>query len=146
MIDSGTIAYIRGLVHLASSCAKGVAPSMITVEGFGQKRYARDFSERYDIPEEQLRFVQAEGSLVDWLDRWFRVGDGVNRMIVNGLIRLLRRRIGDPKHLYILENEAEILPLFADRKQRQGPFPVMEGLLFAVYKEGTLCFIRGREE
>ena len=144
MIPSNSIAYIQGLLRMASSYAAAMRPSVIQAEGFDRNQYARQFAEKYRLPEEAVKPKAVDASLRDMLKRWIEADKGQrgDRMITRWVERLIRYRLGHPVKLMQLATDAGLpVSLAGCEALRQ-----VQGLFFAVYKEGALCFMLGRSE
>ena len=143
-----TVNYINNLAKLASTFASATGKSVIAVESYGKKNYLSDFVAQYNISAEHLVFAPSEESLSDIMKRWL-CGEGKgsrkDRWISNRFCWLLNRYTGEPKTVYVLDEDRTVLSELS-HTEGDGPHYVLEDLLFAVYQEGTLCFMLGRSE
>ena len=143
MLKKETVSFINNLAKMASSFASAPGGAVIAAEAYGKKNYLSDFVARYGISAEHLIFVPSEEPLGAIMTRWL-CGEGEgsrkDRWIARRFCWLLRRYAGEPKTVYVLGEDRAALDELS-----QGGGKV-EDLLFAVYPEGTLCFMRGRGE
>lgn len=148
MLKNETVNYINNLAKMASSFASATGKSVIAAEAYGKKNYLSDFVARYGITAEHLVFVPSEESLGDIMKRWL-CGEGKgrrkDRWIARWFCWLLGRYAGEPKTVYVLGEDRAVLAELS-RTEGEGPRYMVQDLLFAVYREGTLCFMLGRSE
>ncbi len=148
MLKIESVNYINSLAKMFSSFASGTGKSMIAVEAYGKKNYLTEFVTRYEVSPEKLALVPAEEKLSEVLERWF-CGEGKGRAKDRLLARCfnwqLRRGFGEPKAVFVLGEDRSVLEEL--RSTEEGlPRYALDDLLFAIYQEGTLCFLRGRSE
>ena len=144
MIPSNSMIYVQSLLRLAASYTRGMAPSVITAQGFDKRQYGSQFARQYELPEEKVRPCDTEETMRELFQRWMEAGKGRrgDRMIAHWAERLIRHRLGVPTKLTELAPQAGVPVLFAE-SERLGH---VEGLFFAVYKEGDVCFMLGRAD
>lgn len=149
MINLETESYLRGLVRMASACAEGVGLSGITVETCSREGFEEEFSAAYKVPMEIVRTVPAEGTLLSILTAWLGGSapeiSARDRRLTENLLWYIQRELGEPLELRVLEKEQECLDALSGC-DGLGPFFFMEDVLFAVYREGTVCFLMGNDE
>ena len=144
MIPKNSLVYVQGLLRMASSYAGAMKPSVIQAEAFDRNQYARQFAEKYHLPEEAVKPRAVDASLRELLKRWIEADKGLrgDRMITRWVERLIRYRLGHPMKLTQLAPDAGLPVSLAGCDALQQ----VQGLFFAVYKEGALCFMLGRSE
>ena len=146
MLKTETVNYINNLAKMASSYASGHGRSVIAAEAYQKKNYLSDFAARYEIPGEELRLVPSEETLGDIMTRWL-CGEGKSRAKDRWIARwfcwLLHRYAGEPKSVHVLGEDRSVLELLSKTEGDDAPHYVVEDLLFAIYPEGTLCFMLG---
>ena len=148
MLKNESVSYINSLAKMFSSFAAATGKSVIAVEAYGKKNYLSEFVNRYEISAEKLALLPTEETLGDVMKRWF-CGEGRGRTKDRMLARVfnwqLRRGFGEPKAVFVLGEDRSVLEEL--RSTEEGlPHYAVDDLLFAVYPEGTLCFLRGRSE
>ena len=146
MLKKETVNYINNLAKMASTFAAGTGKSVIAAEAYEKKNYLSDFVARYQIPAEHLSLELSEESLSEIMKRWLcgkGEGSRKDRWIARRFAWLLERYAGEPKTVYVLGEDRSVLAELS-KTEGEGPRYVVEDLLFAVYKEGTLCFLLGR--
>ena len=104
MIPSNSIIYVQGLLRMAASYSRGMAPSVIQAQGFDRKQYAAQFARKYEIPEETVKPSPTEDTMRELLNRWITGGKGRrgDRVIARWVERLIRHRLGAPMTLMSL--------------------------------------------
>ncbi len=145
MLKNETVNYINNLAKMASTFASGTGKSVIAVEAYEKKNYLSDFVARYQILAEHLALQPSEHALSDIMKRWLcgkEEGSRKDRWIARRFGCLLERYAGEPKTVYVLGENRSVLAELS-KMDGEGPRYVVEDLLFAVYKEGTLCFLLG---
>ena len=85
-----------------------------------------------------------EETLPEILQRWVDEGKGyrVDRMIGRWLGRLINGRMGQPKLIAGLSEGAELPKDLAC--EEGGALSRTQGVFFAIYKDGVLCFLKGK--
>lgn len=149
MLKQETVNYINNLAKMASSFASGTGKSVIAAEAYEKKDYLSAFVARYQIPAENMLLVPAEETLSEIMTRWLcggGKGRAKDRWIARQFCWLLHRYLGEPKRLHVLGEDRSVLALLSKTEGADAPHYVVEDLLFAVYKDGTLCFLLGRSE
>ena len=145
MLKKETVNYINNLAKMASTFAAGTGKSVIAAEAYEKKNYLSDFVARYEIPAEHLALEPSEEALSEIMKRWL-CGKGEasrkDRWIARRFCWLLDRYAGEPKTVYVLGEDRSVLAELS-KTEGDGPHYMVEDLLFAVYKEGTLCFLLG---
>ena len=148
MLKAESVAYINNLAKMLSSFATGTGPSVIAAEAYGKKNYLSEFVSRYEIEAEKLALVPTEDALGEVLGRWFcgkGKGSAKDRLLARCFAWQLRRGFGEPKSVFVLGEDRSVLQEL--RSAEDGaPHYAVEDLLFAVYQEGTLCFLLGHSE
>ena len=148
MLKNESVQYINSLAKMFSSFSTATGPSVLAVEAYGRKNYLTEFVTRYAVSAEKLALIPAEETLSDILKRWL-CGEGKGRAKDRLLARVfnwqLRRGFGEPKAVFVLGEDRSVLEEL--RSTEEGlPRYAVDDLLFAVYQEGTLCFLLGRSE
>ena len=148
MLKIESVNYINSLAKMLSSFASGNGKSVIAVEAYGKKNYLSEFVTRYEITPEKLALVPTEEKLGEVLRRWFcgeGKGSAKDRLLSRSFNWQLRRGFGEPKAVFVLGEDRSVLEEL--RSTEEGlPRYALDDLLFAVYQEGTLCFLLGRGE
>lgn len=148
MLKAESVTYINNLAKMLSSFATATGPSVIAVEDYGKKNYLSEFVARYEITAEKLAFIPTEESLSEALKRWFcgkGKGSAKDRLLARCFAWQLRRGFGEPKAVFVLGDDRSVLQEL--RSTEEGlPRYAVDDLMFAVYQEGTLCFLLGRSE
>lgn len=148
MLKPEAVNYINNMAKMFSSFASATGPSVIAVEAYGKKNYLAEFVSRYEITAEKLSLVPAAENLTEVLKRWF-CGEGKgctkDRLLARCFVWQLRRGFGEPKSVFVLGEDRSVLQELCS-SEAGAPRYAVEDLLFAVYQEGTLCFMRGRSE
>lgn len=142
MIPKNSLVYVQSLLRLAASYASGMAPSVILAQSFDRRQYAAQFASHYHIPEENIKPVTAQETMREIFKRWIECGTGrrADRIIARWAERLIRHRLGVPTTLTELAPQAGVPVCFSENETLQRA----EGLFFAVYKEGAVCFMLGK--
>ena len=149
MLKSNAVAFAGTLARMASFYASGTGQSVIAVEAYEKKNYLRDFSARYGVPAESLNFVPAEEKIGAVLSRWLCGTEkkrGRDGLIARQFTWLLGRLFGEPKAVHMLGEDRSLLELLSKTEGDDAPHYAVEDLFFAVYPEGTLCFLLGHAE
>ena len=98
MIKPETVRYLNNLANMASSYAGATGSSVMAVEAYSKRNYARDFAARYEFPLEKLVLTPTAEPLNAILGRWLR-GEGKgslkDRIISRAFLRQLRRGMGE---------------------------------------------------
>lgn len=148
MLKNESVHYINSLAKMFSSFASATGKSVIAVEAYGKKNYLTDFVTRYGVSAEKLVLVPTEKTLREVLTVWF-CGDGKgtakDRLLARCFNWQLRRGFGEPKAVFVLGEDRSVLQELCSSEEGL-PRYALDDLLFAVYQEGTLCFLRGRGE
>lgn len=146
MLKANVVAFTNNMTRMASYYAAGIGSGVIAAEAYDKKNYLRDFVTRYQIPAESLRLVPSDEALRDRLLLWLGGGKprGKDKLIARQLAWLLRVLLGEPTILHVLGEDRSALELLSDREGASGERFAVEDLFFAVYKEGTLCFLLGK--
>lgn len=148
MIKPETVRYLNNLANMASSYAGATGGSVMAVEAYGKKNYAREFAERYEFPLEKLVLTPTEEPLSSILGRWLR-GEGKSslkdRMLSRAFLRQLRRGMGEEKMTLIPGGEEDVLSQLSKTEGEDTPRYIVDRLAFAVYEEGALCFMLGHK-
>ena len=148
MLKKESVQYINNLAKMFSSFASATGKSVIAVEAYGKKNYLTEFVTRYGVSAEKLALVPTEKTLREVLTVWF-CGEGESKAKDRLLSRCfnwqLRRGFGEPKAVFVLGEDRSVLQELCSAEDGL-PRYVLEDLLFAVYQEGTLCFLCGRGE
>lgn len=146
MLKRETVSFINNLAKVSSSFASATGRSVIAAEAYEKKNYLSDFAQRYAIPAEGLQLTVSEETPEELVRKWL-CGEGKgswkDRTIAREFGRLLRKAVGEAKSVSVLGGDRSVLEQLS-RTDGDGPRYVVEDLFFAVYKEGTLCFLRGR--
>ena len=144
MIPSNSLIYVQSLLRLAGSYTRGMSPSVIAVQSFDRKQYAVQFARFYDLPEEAVRPTATDDTMRELFQRWMEAGKGRrgDRMIARWAERLVRHRLGVPTKLTVLLPDAGVPASFAENER----LAHVQGLFFAVYREGAVCFVLGRAD
>lgn len=148
MLKNESVNYINSLAKMFSSFATATGKSMIAVEAYGKKNYLTEFVTRYGVSAEKLALVPTEKTLGEVMTRWFcgdGKGSGKDRLLARCFIWQLRRGFGEPKAVFVLGEDRSVLQELCSAEEGLPRYAV-DDLLFAVYQEGTLCFLRGRGE
>lgn len=148
MLKKESVHYINNLARMFSSFANATGSDVIAVEAYGKKNYLSEFVSRYEVSAEKLALVPTEEKLGDILRRWF-CGEGKgctkDRLLSRCFNWQLNRGFGEPKAVFTLGEDRSVLQELCSAEEG-APRYTVDDLLFAVYREGTLCFLRGRGE
>lgn len=146
MIKPETVQYLNSLARMASNYAAATGSSLMAIEAYDKKNYARDFAERYEFPLEKLVLTPTEESLRSILRRWL-CGEGKgrlkDRMLAGAFLRQLRRGMGEEKMTLVPGGDESVLARLSKTEGEDAPRYIVDELAFAVYQEGTLCFMLG---
>jgi len=148
MLKTESVNYINSLAKMLSSFASATGSSVIAAEAYGKKNYLTEFVSRYEIPAEKLALVPSEEKLSELLKRWFcgeGKSSGKDRLLARCFVWQLRRGFGEPKSVYVLGDDRSVLQDLSSVEDG-APHYAVEDLMFAVYPEGTLCFLLGHSE
>ena len=148
MLKKESVQYINSLARTFSSFASGTGNSVIAAEAYGKKNYLTEFVNRYEVPAEKLTLVSTEKTLAEVLTQWFcgeGKGTAKDRLLARGFNWQLRRGFGEPKAVFVLGEDRSVLQELSSAEEGLPRYTV-DDLLFAVYQEGTLCFLRGHGE
>ncbi len=144
MIPTNHSAYVQNLLRMASAYARGMSPSVIMALSLDDKAYLKEFAAKFKVPGEELPLIPLEETLPEILQRWVDEGKGyrVDRMIGRWLGRLINGRMGQPKLIAGLSEGAELPKDLAC--EEGGALSRTQGVFFAIYKDGVLCFLKGK--
>ena len=146
MLQENTVSFINNLARIASGYSSAMGKSVLALEAYDKKNYLRDFTARYELPPDRLQLVPANQTDTEKLRQWL-CGEGKgrlkDRMIAKQFCWMLHRGFGDARIIHVLGEDRSALELLS-RQEGDGPRFEVEDLFFAVYKEGTVCFLLGR--
>lgn len=146
MIKAETVQYLNSLARMASNYSGATGKSLMAIEAYDKKNYARDFAERYDFPLEKLVLTPTDEPLNAILRRWLcGTGKGSlkDRMITGAFLRQLRRGMKEEKMTLLPGGEENVLAQLSKTEGEDTPRYIVDELAFAVYQEGALCFMLG---
>ena len=128
--------YIDGLVTMASSLSKKISYSSISATCFKNKNFKEEFFKYYKVKLEGVKFSKIK----DPLEKIFSLY--LEDDIVNNLLNLLKKDLGEEKELLTINNNdvLEKLSCFNGGKE---PFYFIENLYIVKYNEYIVCFIVG---
>ena len=148
MIKPEIVRYLNNMANMISSYAGATGSSVMAIEAYDKKNYARDFAARYDFPLEKLVLTPTAEPLRAILARWLRgAGKGSlkDRMISSAFLRQLRRGVGTEKMTLIPGGDEDVLALLSKTEGEDTPRYIVDELAFAIYEEGALCFLLGHK-
>ena len=148
MLKPESVSYINNLAKMLSSFATATGHSVMAVEAYGKKNYLTEFVSRYGITAEKLALIPSEEELSEVLKRWFcgeGKGSAKDRLLARCFAWQLRRGFGEPKAVFVLGEDRSVLRELCSLEEGLPRYAV-DNLLFAVYQEGTLCFLLGHSD
>ncbi len=144
MIPEKNCAYVQGLVRMVSAYARGMSPSVIMALPLDGKAYLKEFAEKFRVSGEELELQPLDETLPEILLRWIGEGKGYRRDDILGKLlgKQITRRLGQPKLIAGLSEGAELPKDLAC--EENSAISRTQGVFFAIYREGVLCFLKGK--
>ena len=144
MIPTKNSAYVQSLLRMASGYARGMSPSIIMAVPLDARSYLKEFADKVRIPGEELEPLPLNESLSEILYRWVDEGKGFrsDKTIGKWLGKLINRRMGEPKLIAGLREDAGLPENLSC--EENSTISRTQGVFFAVYKDGVLCFMKGK--
>ena len=144
MIPEKNCAYVQGLLRMVSAYARGMSPSVIMALPLDGKAYLKEFAEKFRISGEGLELQPLNETLPEILQRWICEDKAYRRdsILARLLGKQITRRLGQPKLIAGLSEGAE-LPKGLECEENSA-ISRTQGVFFAIYKDGVLCFLKGK--
>lgn len=136
-------AYLNGVCRMASACSEWIGCSEISADCYEASRFAAAFAEDYGLAPEKVRLTPVPETLRQSLVQWL---GGKQPKLTDSLCWLINTRLGDPRQVYRLENEGEIVASLGWGEDGKGPYYFMDDLFFVEFEEATVCFFLGNNE
>ncbi len=139
----GTAEYIDGLIRMAVACSKGIHPSYMRAECYWPRYYREAFAVRFRFSVNKLALEPAEPSLERIFMNWMGPEDAE---IAESLAWLVERRLGKTLRLYEATENRGLLDALGGYEDSPTGFTTVDDLVFAEFKEITVCFLLGNNE
>ncbi len=143
MIQNGIGSYLSGVTNMASECSTEIGPSFIEAISFELKDYKEEFAKFYKIPESEMNLIPIKEDLKEVLTAW--IGKN-NEKIVDNVLYLTRRIVGEPNKIYTIDENRKMLEYIGREGGGISEFYFVEDIIFVEFDESMVSFIIGNNE
>ena len=139
MIDKQTIAYIEGLIDMASSCDEYVGPSYIKLFAFDTSDYIKQFKKHFEIEFDDSLLFETDETIEDVFVELL----GKNNICDCFMYHF--SNVVSEGQVIRFDDEYKVFDMLGGTKGLSG-FYFVEDLAFIKNGDTTYCFIMGNNE